>query len=692
MNPSPDPAACCPPLPRDPAQERQALRDWWRIGLGTLLAGYAMSFSLAINTAEASATTRTAVHTGLLIVAVILWATLGGPLLRRAFQAARARRVTVEALFLAGLLGASGASLQGMLAGDGPVYFETVAVLLVVYSLGRRLTQSSQERALASVASWLGIPESCERLAPGGTSRACPVREIAAGDLVRVQPGRMIPVDGIVAAGAAFVQQAHVTGESSLARRGPGDAVAAGAVCVDATLTVRATAPGNARRIDRIARAIDQARARPSAFVTAADRMARLFLPLVLAIALLTFLVWTRLAGWPTGLFNMLAVLLIACPCALGFATPAAVWSAIGRIAEHGLVARAGSLIERLAAVDLVIFDKTGTLTLPRPQLADLVLADASPGTHRRWRALIAAAERASDHPLAEALASLAPAADAPADAIADAVRVDALRIIPGLGIEADVTWRADGETGSGCLRIGSEGIVGADQKAPWRELSDRLQAGDLTQRIAVLLDGRPIATAAIDERPMPSMQPALELTRALGPRLMVLTGDTADRAARLGIAEYEAALTPEAKLARVRELRAAGRTVLFVGDGLNDAAAMAEADAAIAVAGAAPLARESADALLTDDDLAAIPRAIDLARRAARVIQSNIRLAVAYNLAGMAVAAAGWLHPVAAALIMTCSSLIVTWRSLRALHDEPGAAPVKNPAPEARHAVLPAP
>ncbi len=662
------PYACaggCDPLaPDDPAEAAAAARAWWRIGAGTVLAANAMTLSLAINVSEAGPAARLWVHLGLLAMTLAALALLGGPLAREAWAAARARRLTIEALFLAGLGGALAASLIDMATGVGAVYFETVIILLVVYALGRQAGQSSRRRALRALTSRADAPAECTVL-ENGAARALPVGLVRPGMVVRVEPGRPVPVDGIIEQGRAFIQESHWTGEFFAAARGPGDRLHAGSHVLDALLLVRATAPGDARRIDRLARAIERARARPSSLQTEADRLVRWFLPIVLLVAGATMFGWTWAAGWHVGLFNAMAVLLIACPCAMGFATPVAVWAAVARLAEQGLVARGGDLVEKLATIDTVVFDKTGTLTQPRATLADLVLApEVDPESLRR---LVAAVERASDHPLAAAFTDLA-------TDVAD-VRLLELRPLPGIGIEALAALEAESTPARLC--IGSEALLDPHPDR-WQPLLARLAPLPGARRILIELDGRPAAAAQLEERTLELAGVVMSRLAGDGLRVLVMTGDAAERAGRLGV-EFHAGLTPEAKQRLVDEMTAAGRRVLFVGDGINDAAAMTAAHGSVAVAGAAPLAAECADAVLVEGSgLDSLPDALAIGRRAVRTIRTNLRLAAGYNATGMALAAAGLLHPVAAALLMTLSSLVVTWRSLQMLEDEPtpGDAP----------------
>ncbi len=654
------PVSCCT-TPADP----RAVAAWWRIGIGALIAVNSMTVDLAFNTSEASLTERHVAHGVALGAALVTLALLGWPLLAAAARELRRRRITLEAMFVAGIVGALTASVVAMLTGVGAVYFEIVSILLVVYSFGQQIGRAAQERAVRAAEAWAPELTTCDVVDGAGAVTTIPVSELREGQRVRVRPGSTIAADGIVLEGEGFVREAEMTGELFAAVRGPGDRVWAGTHSVDAAFVVEATAAGGRRRIDGIVDAVERARLAPSSLQRRADRLIAWFLPAVAAVALATMAGWTWARGWHVGLFNAMAVLLVACPCALGLATPVAVWSALSRLARRGLIVRGGDAVERLAAVDTAVFDKTGTLTESRATLAGLVVAGRDEERRSRVLALLEAVERAVDHPVAAAFVGVSRGG-------AGRFTVEALRLLPAVGVAASV------REGAGRVyevRIGTPERLLADDGArqAWRDLR-AWEGGERGRDVVALVDGRVAAAALVAERVRDTWPEAVEALSGLGVRLVVMTGDLAARARALGVTAVHAGLSPEEKLARVQVLRRAGRRVLFVGDGVNDAAAMAASDVSVGVASGAELAAEVADVSWHGGDLTVLPEAVATCRGTVRTIVSNLRLAAVYNLTGVALAAAGVLHPVVAALLMTASSLVVTWRAAELAGGDAGA------------------
>ena len=602
---------------------------WARLVVGIFVAAQTMMLGMTINlSAPEDRATLLLLQSGMLTATLVVLALLGLPLaLEAAAQIAR-RRLTMELLFLVGIMAAMTISVWSMFASTGPIYFEVVNVLLVVYGVGHIITAHSRTKALAATQAMLSEVASA-RLASG---ERIDVTLITPGQRVRVTPGELVPVDGIVTDGQSLVRATAFTGEWQTSRKQIGDSVLAGSACEDGTLVVEATSIGADRRIDKLAALIASACSASSPLQRLADRFVGIFLPVVAAVCLATLLYWGLRESWTVGLFNALAVILVACPCAAGLAVPLATWTAISRLAEKGLLLKSAESLQRLASVDAVIFDKTGTLSAER-LLVQEVLTAPDPLQRRRALAILAEVEKHSDHPVAWALRDL------PREQQWINCEVLAVRTLPAIGIEADIIV----EGRSSLLR-----------------LARRENAQTLT--IDATLDNIWIATATFTERFRESSAQAIAMLNNMGLPTRIMTGDSSHAgAAAAHLAPVTSGMTPEAKHDAAQGSRA--RT-LFVGDGLNDAAAMAASHSSIAMAAGAGITLEAADATLHGNDLTVIPQAIALCRRAVATIRSNFAWAVAYNAVGMTLAAAGILHPVLAAILMSVSSAIVAWRS----------------------------
>ena len=647
-------SSCCQCAPSAPPRPGAAT-GWVRIAFATVVAAQAMIFSLAVNLSPPAGVARLWLHGALAVSAVVVFALVGGPLLR----AAAVRRVAFEQLFLLGIFGAFLASLVSTLTGVGHVYYEVVAILLAIYTFGRTLGERRRVAAL-DAARALGTKfETCDCIALDGTLDAVPVRTIRCGDLVAIAMGGNVPVDGVIIDGAALVDEATLTGEPFPVMRRTGDPVLAGSRLLDGPLRVRSTADGGNRLLDALFARVRVAQSRPCRLQREADRLVAWFLPAVVIVALATFVVWTARVGWTVGLFNALAVILVACPCSMGLATPIGVWSALADLARQGVVAATGDLVERLAAVQQVVFDKTGTLGDEQLELVDFVCA---PGVDReRLLAEVSALEAASGHPIARAFRSHAPASS-----------VCAVRNLVGTGIE--------GRVGDVRICIGNAALLPPESAKDLAGLRAQLrETTPATRELYVLREGVLVGVAGLRERLREASRMVLGELEAAGIPCTVLTGDQSTAAAH-GLDNVETGLTPIEKAARVRALSAAG-CVLFVGDGVNDAPAMAEAHVSLALATGSPLARDTATGELRD--LRAIPAALVRCRATVRTIRRNLRFAAAYNFAGIALAAAGILHPVAAALLMLASSFTVTALALRpTAARDPRLTPPRHPVP----------
>lgn len=633
---------------------------WMRLAVATLIAAQSMTFGLAINLSPPEGGTRWVLHTLLALSAVGVFALTGLPLWQAAWRALRRGKLVFEQLFLAGIFGAFFASLQCTLTGTGHVYYEVVAILLAIFTLGRLIGEKYRRTAGEAMDRMQNVFDHCDRVLPDGSLRTIPVAEVRRGDPIRVAVGGAVPVDGMVMEGTGFVRETALSGEPFPTVKRPGDPVRAGSFSLDAALTVLSTASGRNRELDSLVATVREAGKNPSTLQREADRIVAWFLPTVMGTVVVTFLYWTSRVGWQEALFYGLAVLVVACPCSMGLATPLGIRAALTTLARRGLLAHTSDVVLRLARIDLVVFDKTGTLGEPELRLIDLA---TKAGTDRETvRRLTAAVEQASGHPIARAFVCESAGGTA-----------SNVHSIPGAGIRGRVE---DTE-----VTVGNEHILPPSEQAAARNLERQLPLRDAASRpVYILFDGRCVAAAMLRETARESAARALNRLEELGIPSVILTGDRAEAAAVHGWrVPVEAGLSPAEKADRIAELQKEGKNVLFVGDGVNDTPAMARAFAAIAIGDGSAVARETAMAELAGGDLSAVADGIACCRQTVQTIRGNLVFALCYNVTGISLAASGMLHPVPAALLMMVSSLTVTWRALRETHPQSKPRPARS-------------
>jgi Cu+-exporting ATPase len=547
------------------------------------------------------------------------------------------------------------------------VYFDAVLLIIGFLLLGKALETRAKRRALAALDSLSRLRPVTARRMVDGVQTVVPLEEIEPGDSVVVLPGERFPVDATIVEGRTSVDESMLTGEPTPLPREVGGKVLAGSLNYDGAVVCRAESLGEATVLAQITRMVSQAQGSRAPMERLADRASAIFVPIVLGLAAVTFVVWL-LASHSVGmaLANTVAVLVIACPCAMGLAVPAALTVAVGRGAQLGVLFKGGEALERLAHLDVVVLDKTGTLTVGRPVLEGVrALAGWAETDLLR---MAAAAEEQSNHPLAHAVLDAARGRGLAWKPAEDATN------LPGRGLQAKVE-------GHDCL-LGNEAL--------FREFGiplpkDVAQAGPGVTRLWMTLDRKPAGCFDARDALRPDAVEAVAALRRAGLRTVMLTGDSAAAAAPIarqaGIGEVEAGLDPAGKLARIRALQKSGLRVAMVGDGINDAAALAQADAGIAMGSGADLAQEAGDVLLLRAVPAGIPAAIELARATLRVMRQNLAWAVGYNLLGIPLAA-GLLYPVfhilltpwVAAAAMALSSVCVLGNSLRLRRWQAGA------------------
>ena len=646
-----------------------------------------MVVALAVNLSETTAAERALLH-GVLAGATVTVALLvGGPFTVALGAAVRRRRVSIEALFFCGIVGASGLSAWAMLRRQGDVYLEVVSLLLAIYALGQRLKISQQEALRLQLKRLGRAPPSCVFVdgPQGGGARRGSSKEVRAGTFLRLDPDTLAPVDGQVVAGEATFDLSSLTGEPMGVAKRRGAQLPAGARCLDGFVIVAAEGEVADSSMARLQATIAAALAQRSRIEARAELALAPFTAGVVGLALATAAFWGWRGGAALAFLNAMAVLLVACPCALGFATPVGMWTAVVRLARRGVVVRSTAAIERLARVDVVALDKTGTLTELTLAPHNLAMsADAAMGRDALV-AMVQVAQASADHPIARAFDQLGQGrADAPRWAVAGAAGRAQAGVL-SVQLAAGEARRTLSFTAHPCRsQAGDPQPTSATRQAPPLALrhidaTAHRHASSLAALleacppgawpIAIAVDGQLAAVAALHESVTPAALRAIAQLQALGLRAVVLSGDTPERAAATGLGLTYGGLTPVGKQRAVGDLAAGcGGGVCMVGDGINDAAAMASAQVSMAVGEAAALAVETADFSLPRAGLDALGPAVQICRQTLRTVRHNLLISGCYNLVGMAAAAAGLLHPAWAALLMVAASMTVTWRSARLL------------------------
>jgi len=631
-------------VPFDPMRlaraDRAAESDLLRaLAVAGFAAANVMLMSLAIWAGRVEGmdpATRAMLHwfSGLIALPALIYA--ARPFARSAWRALRAGALNMDVPIAVGVTLTAGMSLHETIKSADHAYFDSAITLVFFLLLGRYLdlrargqARSAAERLLA-----LGV-RTVTVIGADGTAATVAAERVAPGSIVLVAPGERIGVDGTVADGRSSVDASLITGESVPASVKPGDTVYAGAVNLGGPLRLKSLAAGADTLLAEIVRLMEAAEQRKSRYIALADRVSRLYAPVVHLMALLTFAGWWLLAGvsWESALVNAIAVLIVTCPCALGLAVPAVQVIATGRLMRRGILLKSGTALERLATVDTVVFDKTGTLTLGRPQLVAL-------GADRGSLALAAGIAGNSTHPLARALARAAP----------EARLIAGVREEPGAGLSL--------ATAEGEIRLGSRA---------WCSVDDAPDAG---MEMWLTRPGQAPLRFAFDDTARPDAAAVIGALKRRGLAVKLISGDrrpaVAAMAEALGIADWQAEVRPAEKAAILGRIAAAGGKALMVGDGLNDAPALAAAHVSLSPASAADISQTAADAVFQGAELGAVVELLETARAARRLVRQNIAAAIAYNLIAVPVAVLGFLTPFIAAIAMSSSSLGVVGNALR--------------------------
>ena len=604
---------------------------------------------------------------------VVVWA--GWPFFRRGWRSVVSRHMNMFTLISIGVGAAFVFSAAAMLApglfphsmrhgGHVAIYFEAAAMIVVLVLLGQVLELSARSRTGSAIRELLDLAPPTARLVGPGGDREVPLDQVKVGDLLRVVPGDKVPVDGVLVEGRSSVEESMITGEPLPVEKAAGDKATGGTVNGTGSFTMRAERVGSDTLLGQIVKMVADAQRSRAPIQGLADKVAGVFVPAVLSVSAITFLVWMGLGPEPKlahALVNAVAVLIIACPCALGLATPMSVMVGIGRGAQEGVLVKNAAALERLEKVTVLVVDKTGTLTEGRPVLLDVL--PAVDFEAKEFLRLAASLERSSEHPLAVAIVK--GAKNLPLDDVKD------FRSVTGGGVAGTVAGRRVIVGKPDFLR--DEKVAGLE---PLEADAVKLQEEGKTAMF-VALDGRAAGILAVADPIKATTAEAIKDLHALGLKLVMLTGDNRRTAAavarQFGLDAVEAEVDPAGKAARVRELRSNGKHVAMAGDGINDAPALSEADVGIAMGTGTDVAMQSADITLVRGDLRGIAKAIRLSRATMRNIRQNLFFAFLYNALGIPVAA-GLLYPffglllspVIAGAAMSLSSVSVISNALR--------------------------
>lgn len=609
-----------------------------RVLLSAMLAMAVMTLSLSLygsllggaggGDPEAALALQGLQRMGALFVSAPVMLLLGLPLFETVLR--MRRWLSADALIVLGTGAAWFVSAYNTVRGGGEVYFDTATMVLVLVGLGRWLDLRAKERAREELQLLLPERDAPACVMRGDEEHSVPVDELRVGDIVRLRPGEAVPVDGLVRAGSSFVDTSSLSGEAEPRSVAAGARVLAGTQLVDGSLDVEAEAVGDERICAGVERLLEEALRSPAPSVRLADRVAGILLPVVLVLATATAAWHWSSLGAEGALLAALSVVLIACPCSLGIATPLAFWVALGHAFKRGVLVRGGEVLERLSVAERIWLDKTGTLTDGDLELVAVEpLADLDEALCLR---IAASLESGSEHPIGRALRRELSSRSV------DRFPVEGFRALPGVGVQGTL-----------------DGV-------PWS-----VRKGGTSGAVQLMRQGECVAQLRLTSRPRPESSPVIAALKGLGLHPAVLTGDGYEAAERLGSllgVPVEAELLPADKVARIRAERP--ERAIFVGDGLNDAAALAAAGVGISVAGGSARSLDAADVNLLRPGLGELPELVELARSARRVARWNLVWAFGYNAVGLVFAMSGHLPPIAAAAAMVASSVAVVLHSSR--------------------------
>jgi Cu+-exporting ATPase len=618
---------------------------------------------------------RTLLSVGLLVLTAVVMGWAGRHFYTRAWASFRHRSSDMNTLVAVGTGAAFLYSVVATLVpgfflrhGVAPdVYYEAVIIIIALILVGNTLEARAKRQTAAALRGLASLQPKTARVVRDDAEADVPVEELRGGDVLVVRPGERVPVDGVVLSGTSSVDESMLTGESLPVGKGEGSRVIGGTINRTGAFRYRATTLGADSVLAQIIRLMREAQGTRAPIQRLADRVSGIFVPVVIGLSLLTFVVWLVASGGSAGVRAFAAaisVLIIACPCAMGLAVPTALMVATGRGASLGILIKGGEALQRAGDVTRVVLDKTGTITEGRPTVTDVVLAPGEPVTASDLLARLASLEAVSEHPLADAIVRYARAQGAVP------LAVEGFEARPGRG--------AVGIVAGSAIAAGNETLMEEFSLDPGglRDVASRL-AGEGKTAVFVAIDGRVTAVVAVADPVKPSSPDAVSALRALGLDVVMLTGDNPQTAAAVarqaGIEHVVAGVLPEGKVAEIERLKGAGEVVAMVGDGINDAPALARADVGIAIGTGTDVAIEASDVTIMHGDLQGVVSAINLSRRTMRTMKQNLFWAFVYNVIGIPIAAGALypafgilLSPVLASAAMAFSSVSVVTNSLR--------------------------
>ncbi len=553
----------------------------------------------------------------------------------------------------------------------GHVYFETSAVIITLIKIGKLLEVQTKRKTGGSIRKLIGLRPKTATVIKAGREEQVPITRVEKGDLIMVRPGERIPVDGVVVKGRSSVDEAMLTGEPLPVDKKPGDSVVGGAITVEGTLQFEATRVGRDTALAQIIRLVQEAQGSRAPIQAIADRVAAVFVPLVISAALVTFLIWLLLTGaFVPSMIRLVAVLVIACPCALGLATPTAMMAGMGKGAENGILFKSSVALEQAAQLDAIVLDKTGTLTLGKPEVTDIISLRKACGDEIDLLKMAASAEQGSEHPVGRAILKAA------REKNIDPFEFSDFKAHGGSGVEANIGGRM--------VAVGRPDWFSSERGVDISAASgniDKLQQEGKTVMLVVFDEGLLCGLIAVSDTLKPESKAAVAALHASGHRVSMLTGDNRQTAraiaGRVHIDDVIAEVRPDEKAAAVKRLQETHMKIGMVGDGINDAPALARADVGFAIGTGTDVAIETADVILTSGNLTGISRAVRLSRKTMKTVRQNLFWAFGYNVVLIPIAAGvlapfegvpaflQHLHPILAALAMAFSSISVVTNSL---------------------------